>query len=96
MRPEDETLSSRDAGNRYTSELLSYKTSVDEIEARQGEIKVELGNLENSLKTVVEEDNETFGGLLDKQREVGVGLVYEKSAKVLNVKAVEAMIRRQV
>ena len=96
MTPEHETLSSRDTEDHYIKRLISCKTTIDEIEARQREITTELENLEADHQKINDEDSQTFGELLDRERQIGVDLVFQKSARKLTVKSVEAIIRRQV
>ncbi|XP_043285769.1 coiled-coil domain-containing protein 96-like [Venturia canescens] len=96
MTPEDEASAAQLMDDRYMKKLLSYKTTMEELEARRAEFHEELGNMETKLESALEEDSTSFGELLEREKEIGVGLVFEKSGRAISAKAMETTIRRKV
>lgn len=96
MTREDGILAAETTDDRYMKKLVGWKTTMEEIEARQAEFHRELANMEVKLANALEEDSASFGEFLAREKEIGVGLVFEKSGRTVGAKAMDAMIRRKV
>jgi len=80
----------------YRQTLYTYKQYLDDVTERKIRIAADMESYEDRVQKASDENARVFDELLDREREVATGLIYEKTGRMLTEKAVNEITRRQV
>lgn len=80
----------------YKEALRAYKMQIDEISSQQAELKSEFEDYVERMQMIKEEERQAFDAFLDREKEVAIDLVFEKTGKKITEKMMNGLARRQV
>ncbi|KZC04892.1 Coiled-coil domain-containing protein 96 [Dufourea novaeangliae] len=95
MTPPDPTKNTEQMEKIYKEVLRVYKMQVDDILTQQNELTYEMQTYTEKIDAIRAENEAAFNEFLDREREVAVGLVFEKTGKKLTDKMMNALTHRQ-
>lgn len=96
MTPADRTKDNEELEEIYKEVLREYKMRMDDIQTQQNELMFEMQNYIEKVQSIRTETEETFRELLDREKDVAVGLVFEKTGKKVTDKMMNTLTHRQV
>ncbi|XP_053994744.1 coiled-coil domain-containing protein 113-like [Hylaeus volcanicus] len=96
MTPADITKDPEKMEQTYKEALRVYKMQVDEILTQQSELTYDLQNHELRVHQARDENERTFDEFLEREKEVAVGLVYEKTGRKITDKIMDVLTHRQM
>lgn len=96
MTPSDLTKDSKQMERIYKEVLRVYKIQIDDMQTQEADLTRELNDYTQKVGLIREENETTFGGFVDREREVAVDLIFEKTGKKMTEKLTNALIHRQV
>ncbi|XP_054012824.1 coiled-coil domain-containing protein 113-like [Hylaeus anthracinus] len=96
MTPADITKDAEKMEQTYKEALRVYKMQVDEILTQQSELTYDLQNYELRVHQARGENERTFDEFLEREKEVAVGLVYEKTGRKITDKIMDVLTHRQM
>ncbi|XP_034176754.1 uncharacterized protein LOC117602633 [Osmia lignaria lignaria] len=79
----------------YKEALRAYKMQIDEISSQQAELKSEFEDYLKRMQTIREEEQQAFDAFLNREKEVAIDLVFEKTGKKITEKMMNGLMRRQ-
>lgn len=80
----------------YKEALHQYKMQVDEILTQQSEMSFELQTYKLKVRASLQKDSLIFTALLDREKEIAIGLIFAKTGKKITDKMMNSLTRRQV
>jgi len=80
----------------YKETLYTYKLRLDNIMEEKARTTSDLQAYESKVQMMRDESARAFDGLLKREREVAIGLIYAKTGRKLTEKTVNELIHRQV
>lgn len=96
MTPADPTKDNDELEGTYKEALRRYKMQIDDIQTQQNELMFEMQNYIEKVQSARTETEGTFRELLDREKDVAVGLVFEKTGKKVTDKMMNTLTHRQV